>query len=96
MDRTEIQNRMGMVMMNEAALCLQEGILLSARDGDMGAVFGLGFPPFSGGPFRMMDHMGLDKVESIMKELAAKHGARFTPANIISELASQKKNFPSK
>jgi 3-hydroxyacyl-CoA dehydrogenase/enoyl-CoA hydratase/3-hydroxybutyryl-CoA epimerase len=96
MDRSEIQNRMGMVMMNEAALCLQEGILLSARDGDMGAVFGLGFPPFSGGPFRMMDFMGLDKVERIMKDLAAKHGARFTSASIITDLSNQGKNFHSK
>ncbi|MBX7180877.1 MAG: enoyl-CoA hydratase/isomerase family protein [Bacteroidia bacterium] len=93
MDKTEIQQRMGMIMMNEAAMCLQEGILLSARDGDIGAVFGLGFPPFSGGPFRMMDFLGLKNVEGIMKELSSKHGARFTPAPIISELAKDSKTF---
>ncbi len=92
-DRTEIQQRMGMIMMNEAAMCLQEGILLSARDGDMGAVFGLGFPPFSGGPFRMMDTMGLANVEKIMTDLSSKHGQRFTPAAIISEKSKAGKGF---
>jgi 3-hydroxyacyl-CoA dehydrogenase len=96
MDRVEIQNRMGMIMMNEAALSLQEGILFSPRDGDMGAVFGLGFPPFSGGPFRMMDYLGLDNVEKTMKELSNKYGARFSPAKIISDLAREGKKFHTK
>lgn len=92
-DSNEIQERMGMVMMNEAAMCLEEGILLSARDGDIGAVFGLGFPPFSGGPFRKMDYMGLSEVEKTMRKLQSKHGARFEPAKIISALAAEGKKF---
>jgi 3-hydroxyacyl-CoA dehydrogenase/enoyl-CoA hydratase/3-hydroxybutyryl-CoA epimerase len=81
----EIQDRISLMMVNEAVYCLQEGILLSARDGDMGAVFGLGFPPFLGGPFRYIDYMGADKIVEKMELLQQKCGARFKPASMLAE-----------
>lgn len=57
-----IAQRCVMMMLNEAARCLDEGVIRSARDGDIGAVFGIGFPPFLGGPFRYMDELGAEKV----------------------------------
>jgi 3-hydroxyacyl-CoA dehydrogenase/enoyl-CoA hydratase/3-hydroxybutyryl-CoA epimerase len=67
------------VFLNEAARCLSEGILSSADDGDMGAVFGLGFPPFLGGPFHYARELGRDKVRENLLRLAEKHGSRFAP-----------------
>jgi len=92
-DDLEIQQRMAMLMVNEAAQCLQEGILSSPRDGDIGAIFGLGFAPFTGGPFRYLDSLGAQKAVDIMNALKDKHGLRFKPAEIIVEKAKSGKKF---
>ncbi len=89
----EIQERLALQMVNEAVLCLGEGILRSARDGDVGAVFGLGFPPFRGGPFRYADSLGTGSLLDAMKRLEQKHGARFTPAPLLAELGSAGRRF---
>ncbi|MDB5281272.1 MAG: fadJ [Bacteroidota bacterium] len=88
-----IQHRMGMMMLNEALYCMEEGILESATDGDVGAIFGLGFPPFTGGPFRYIDHVGAHKVIALMDDLTAKYGARFKPAKILKEMAAKGETF---
>jgi len=92
-DTAEIQKRLSLVMVNEAAWCLQEGILRSPRDGDIGAVFGLGFPPFLGGPFRYLDRLGLDKALSLFDEFEKRHGPRFSPAGILLDYQRGKKRF---
>ena len=90
--KAEIQERIALAMINEAALCLGEGILQSSVDGDMGAVMGLGFPPFRGGPFWWIDEVGAGEVVAKLEALAEKHGERFEPAQIIrSHAESQKK-----
>ncbi len=89
----EIQDRVSLMMVNEALLCLQEGIIASPRDGDTGAVLGLGFPPFRGGPFRHVDTEGARAVLKRMDELAATHGERFKAAGILRDAASSNKKF---
>lgn len=91
--KDEIQKRLTLIMVNEAAYCLQDKILQSPRDGDIGAVFGLGFPPFLGGPFRYMDKQGIPHILSQMKELERTHGSRFRPAQIIQDKAARGERF---
>ena len=79
--------------LNESALCLEEGILRSPRDGDVGAIFGLGFPPFLGGPFRYLDHLGARFAVEILERLRAKHGGRFAPAALLQDMARDGKSF---
>jgi 3-hydroxyacyl-CoA dehydrogenase / enoyl-CoA hydratase / 3-hydroxybutyryl-CoA epimerase len=95
--REEIAERCVLQMVNEAAHCLGEKILRSARDGDVGAVFGLGFPPFRGGPFRYADSLGATRVVERLAKYQERFGPRFTPAPLLSDLArTGGKFFPDK
>ena len=92
-DPHAVAERIALQMVNEAVLCLQEGILHSPRDGDIGAIFGLGFPPFRGGPFRYIDTQGPSVVLAKLESLAAKHGKRFNPAALLAEKARKGERF---
>lgn len=89
----EIQDRISLAMVNEAARCLEEGILQSALDGDIGAVMGLGFPPFRGGPFWWIDSQGAAAIVERLDALAARHGDRFDAAHILRDHAEPGKQF---
>jgi 3-hydroxyacyl-CoA dehydrogenase/enoyl-CoA hydratase/3-hydroxybutyryl-CoA epimerase len=89
----EIAERCVLQMVNEAAHCLGEGILRSARDGDVGAVFGLGFPPFRGGPFRYADSLGPAEVVARLRKHQDRFGDRFKPAPRLVELAEKQGRF---
>jgi len=92
-DREEIVERCVLQMVNEALLTLGEGILRSARDGDVGAVFGLGFPPFRGGPFRWVDAEGGARVLERMRRLEGRFGLRFRPAPLLVEQVAAGRTF---
>ena len=89
----EIAERCVLQMVNEAAHCLGEGILRSARDGDIGAVFGLGWPPFRGGPFRYADSLGAAQVVDRLRRYQDRFGERFKPAPRLLELAEKRGKF---
>jgi 3-hydroxyacyl-CoA dehydrogenase/enoyl-CoA hydratase/3-hydroxybutyryl-CoA epimerase len=86
-EASEIAERCVLQMVNEAALCLGEGVLRSARDGDVGAVFGLGWPPFRGGPFRYADSLGPAQVVERLRRYQDRFGVRFAPAPKLLQLA---------
>ncbi len=92
-DFAELQERIGLRMVNEAVQCLQEGILESPVDGDVGAVFGLGFPPTKGGPFRYVDTVGASAVVATLERFAARYGKRFKPADLLVEKAKRGEKF---
>ena len=89
----EIQQRCALAMVNEAARCLEEGIVRSARDGDIGAVFGIGFPPFRGGPFRYMDAVGADEIVRRLEELHDRFRPRFEPSPLLLAMARSGARF---
>jgi 3-hydroxyacyl-CoA dehydrogenase/enoyl-CoA hydratase/3-hydroxybutyryl-CoA epimerase len=84
----EIDQRCALQMVNEAAYCFGEGILRSARDGDIGAIFGLGFPPFRGGPFQYADAVGAVELVRRLEDYHGALGARFAPAPVLSQMAA--------
>jgi 3-hydroxyacyl-CoA dehydrogenase/enoyl-CoA hydratase/3-hydroxybutyryl-CoA epimerase len=88
-----VQDRCLFALLNEAVRCVQDGILRSPRDGDMGAIFGLGFPPFLGGPFRYLDHLGARFSAQVLERLAAVHGPRFSPAPLLAEMVRDARSF---
>lgn len=77
----EIALRCVLLMLNEAVRCLDEGVIRCARDGDIGAIFGIGFPPFLGGPFRYIDQIGIKKLVEMMNQHAEKYGDKFAPCD---------------
>ncbi len=79
----EIQQRLALGMINEAVRTLEDGVLRSARDGDVGAVFGIGFPPFRGGPFWYVDRTGAAAVVEQLRALEGRFGTRYAPAPLL-------------
>jgi len=93
LETTEIQLRTTLLMVNEAVFCLQQGIIESVQDGDLGAIFGLGFRPFTGGPFRYIDHVGPDYVVKELDRLKVIYGDRFCACDLLKENAKTNKKF---
>lgn len=91
--RDDVGRRLVYAMLNEAARALDEGVVGSARDGDIAAIFGIGFPPFRGGPLRYLDEVGADRALDTLEELAEKYGDRFAPCPRVSHMATDNLRF---
>lgn len=90
---TQISDRCLLLFVNETLRCLEEGILSKAYDGDVGAVFGLGFPPFLGGPFKYVDSLGAQEIVNRLESLAGEHGDRFKPCALLYKMAEKGELF---
>lgn len=89
----EIQRRSILPLLNEAVRCLEDGTIACARDGDLGAIFGIGFVPFSGGPFRMIDSLSAGAVVNHLQRYEDEFGMRFTPCDMLLDYAKNAKRF---
>jgi len=93
MSREEIVERLLLAFCNEAAVCLEENILRSPRDGDVGGILGIGFPPNLGGPFFYMDHRGIADVVQSLEGLEEKFGSRFSAPQVLRDMAKEGRLF---
>ena len=93
LDGREIVERCVLPMLNEAARCWDEGVIRGPRDGDIGAVFGIGFPPFLGGPFRHADTLGIPELVARLEHYRERLGERFAPADLLVRMAREQRGF---
>jgi 3-hydroxyacyl-CoA dehydrogenase / enoyl-CoA hydratase / 3-hydroxybutyryl-CoA epimerase len=85
--------RLVLSLLNEACHCLQDGILREPLAGDLGAIMGIGFPPFEGGPFRYADRIGLSEAVRMLRELEERYGRRFAPCQLLVDKAENGESF---
>lgn len=96
MSDEEILERCILPMINEASRCLEEGIVDSAEQVDLGMIMGTGFPPFRGGLLRYADSLGARVIVDRLRKYEAKHGARYEPAPVLVARAEHDQKFYTK
>jgi 3-hydroxyacyl-CoA dehydrogenase/enoyl-CoA hydratase/3-hydroxybutyryl-CoA epimerase len=89
----ELEDRLILPMVNEAAFCLAEGIVPSPDKLDLALIFGIGFPPFRGGLLRYADSRGIPNVVKALEAMASRLGPRFAPAPFLLDLARAGRKF---
>jgi 3-hydroxyacyl-CoA dehydrogenase/enoyl-CoA hydratase/3-hydroxybutyryl-CoA epimerase len=93
LDPALMTQRCVMMMLNEAVRCLDEGVIRRPGEGDIGAVMGIGFPPFLGGPFHYMNQLGITTVVGTLRSLQKQYGDRFAPAEGLLRRQSEQTRF---
>jgi 3-hydroxyacyl-CoA dehydrogenase/enoyl-CoA hydratase/3-hydroxybutyryl-CoA epimerase len=89
----EAEKRLMAVQAVEAVRCLEENILTSKADGEIGAIFGLGFAPNTGGPFAWIDRQGVAETVTLLNRLSADHDPRYAPPKLLEEMAERGERF---
>jgi 3-hydroxyacyl-CoA dehydrogenase/enoyl-CoA hydratase/3-hydroxybutyryl-CoA epimerase len=91
--KRELKNRILYRMSLEAAKCIEEGVITDPREADVGAVFGFGFPGWTGGPISLIDQIGVKDFVATCDGLADRHGERFRPGPLLRSMAAEGKSF---
>ncbi|WP_410217839.1 3-hydroxyacyl-CoA dehydrogenase NAD-binding domain-containing protein [Paracoccus sp. (in: a-proteobacteria)] len=89
----DIQHRLMFAQSLEAVRALEDGVLEDIREGDVGAILGWGFAPWSGGPFGWLDMLGAPRAVEICERLTAAHGERFAAPKLLREMAERGDSF---
>jgi 3-hydroxyacyl-CoA dehydrogenase/enoyl-CoA hydratase/3-hydroxybutyryl-CoA epimerase len=92
-DLTLVQHRLLMAQVLEAVRALEDGVLMDIREGDVGAILGWGFAPWSGGPFSWLDIIGAARAVEICDALTASHGPRFAAPALLRDMAAKGQTF---
>jgi 3-hydroxyacyl-CoA dehydrogenase/enoyl-CoA hydratase/3-hydroxybutyryl-CoA epimerase len=90
---TDVQHRLLFAQVLEAVRALEEGVLTDIREGDVGAILGWGFAPWSGGPFSWLDMLGAARAVEICRGLTAQFGPRFHAPALLREMADKGETF---
>ncbi|MGC9370216.1 MAG: 3-hydroxyacyl-CoA dehydrogenase NAD-binding domain-containing protein [Paracoccaceae bacterium] len=90
---SEVQHRLLLAQVLEAVRALEEGVLADIREGDVGAILGWGFAPWSGGPFSWLDILGAPRAVALCEALERTHGARFAAPELLREMAEKGESF---
>lgn len=89
----EVMQRLLMIQALEAVRALEAGVLTDIREGDVGAILGWGFAPWSGGPLSWLDRLGASHAVALAEALAAAHGPRFAPPPLLLAMAATGESF---
>ena len=89
----EITDRCILILLNEAVWALEEGIIENITDGDIGGVFGIGFLPWSGGPFSYMNQIGISNIVDKMKHYQNLYGNKFQPRPMLIKMVEKNEKF---
>ena len=89
----EMVERIQFIQSIETARCMQEGVLRSSADGNLGSIFGWGYAPFNGGTLQFINAYGVDKFVARAQQLADKYGDRFAPPQLLKEMAASGETF---
>jgi 3-hydroxyacyl-CoA dehydrogenase/enoyl-CoA hydratase/3-hydroxybutyryl-CoA epimerase len=92
-NETELRDRLVLAMVNEAARCLEEGVVQSPDDVDFGMIMGTGWAPFRGGPLKYADSIGISAVVSRLNALRDRAGEHFAPCALLVEMANRGATF---
>ena len=90
---TEVQHRLLFAQVLEAVRALEAGVLMDIREGDVGAILGWGFAPWSGGPFSWLDILGAGRAVEICHHLTETYGSRFAVPRLLVEMAEKGETF---
>jgi 3-hydroxyacyl-CoA dehydrogenase / enoyl-CoA hydratase / 3-hydroxybutyryl-CoA epimerase len=92
-DLTQVQHRLLMAQVLEAVRALEDGVLMDIREGDVGAILGWGFAPWSGGPLSWLDMIGAARAVEICDALTAEFGDRFKTPALLRDMAAKGDSF---